>query len=117
MLVSFIASTHGKGHWTDKAEPVEIIQIYLNHFTEGSQMHGELHAIFNKRFWNTAEKGLIYTDETWMKEFNEHLAHRGGTPVHYSEQGMQGENYVSMDVNHEFLSSPLGVQLREEMND
>jgi hypothetical protein len=54
--------------------------------------------------WDTDKLGLIYTDKQFMREFKEVLATKLGftdaqlNKLCYSEQGMQGNNYVSMDI-------------------
>ena len=51
------------------------------------------------------EDGLIYTDKTFMNELRAELNFLGliGDDVTYSEQGMQGNDYVSCDVGTEFI--------------
>jgi hypothetical protein len=51
---------------------------------------------------------LIYTDPRWIGEFRALMRSLGFTSqacedINYSEQGMQGDNYVSMDVGPPFL--------------
>jgi hypothetical protein len=53
--------------------------------------------------------GLIYTDKLFMQELRTYLQTIGFTEaeandVHYSEQGMQGDNYVSCDVAAAFIA-------------
>lgn len=52
--------------------------------------------------------GLIYTDHGFLSQFRGALVLAGfdgleTCDVGYSEQGMQGEDFVSMDVGSEFL--------------
>ncbi len=52
--------------------------------------------------------GLIYTDKIWINEFRALMRSLGFTrnavnDISYSEQGMQGEDFVSMDVGEDFL--------------
>jgi hypothetical protein len=54
------------------------------------------------------KSGLIYTDALWMNEFRQQLVKLGfskkaAKDVSYSEQGMQSDYFVSMDVGEEFL--------------
>jgi hypothetical protein len=51
--------------------------------------------------------GLIYSDRQFEAELGAFLATIGldGEDVGYSEQGMQGDNYVSCDVGSKFLAS------------
>jgi hypothetical protein len=49
--------------------------------------------------------GLIYTDKQFKRELNEFLVAQGLATAEYSEQGMQGDNYVSLDVEGKFLTA------------
>jgi hypothetical protein len=50
---------------------------------------------------------LIYTDRQFQNELRVFLNQHGlvGADVDYSEQGMQGDDYVSLDVGRKFLKS------------
>lgn len=112
MKTAIFTLTNGTSLWSGNAKSIKILEIYLN-YIDGTD-HGELHAKFRKSDWNVNRDGLIYTDEGWLKGFNHKLVEMGGTPVDYSEQGMQGDNYVSLDVGKKFLNSELGKQLMQE---
>jgi hypothetical protein len=69
---------------------------------------GELRAYFDPAEWNVDNDGLIYTDQAWMSNFREWMYTLGFSDaalddIDYSEQGMQGDNYVSMDVGSDFI--------------
>jgi len=51
--------------------------------------------------------GLIYTDKQFIKDLREFLDAHGlpGKDVCYSEQGMQGDDYVSLDAGTEFYKA------------
>jgi hypothetical protein len=50
--------------------------------------------------------GLIYTDSLFKQDLMQFVAEQGlVVDLCYSEQGMQGDNYVSLDVGKEFLDS------------
>jgi hypothetical protein len=51
--------------------------------------------------------GLIYTDKLFMTELKELLTSMGfdASDVSYSEQGMQGDTYVSCDVGELFINT------------
>jgi hypothetical protein len=68
---------------------------------------GELRVYFNPKTWNVREHGLIYTDKSFITGLRAALTDAGlnGKDVDYSEQGMQGNNYVSCDVGRDFLDS------------
>jgi hypothetical protein len=108
LKVDFVCETDGKGLWSKEKKLVRIRKLDLNNRHQESSF-GELAAVFDKRSWNTQKHGLIYTDRFWINEFREQLVKLGFTKkaardVDYSEQGMQGDDYVSMDVGQVFLS-------------
>jgi hypothetical protein len=106
MPVSFICRTDGKGLWSSTATKVQVTELELyTIYYDGDPIY-ELKAYFNKVNWDTNKLGLIYTDATWMRDFKQNLKQLGlGTDVTYSEQGMQGDDYVSLDVGPKFLRS------------
>jgi hypothetical protein len=62
---------------------------------------------------------LIYTDKLWLREFKAGLRDTGLSikatqNVGYSEQGMQGNDYVSMDVGPTFYKSWLRLQAKRK---
>lgn len=68
--------------------------------------HGELHVNFNPLLWDVRVHGLVYTDSTAEQGIRDMLQELGiDGEVAYSEQGMQGEDYISLDTNGEFLAS------------
>lgn len=120
MKVDLTLHTDGSGFWSMEARSVHIAEIVLNYFSGSAGGYGELIAVFDD--WDPKESGLVYTDELWIKEFREALASLGVpakcvAAVNYSEQGMQGEKYVSMDACHDFFSpdNPIKQQLLEEL--
>lgn len=68
---------------------------------------GELRVYFNTKVWNVKVNGLIYTDRLFLQELRTMLDNMGfnGSDVGYSEQGMQGDDYVSLDVGAKFIQS------------
>ena len=114
MKVKFVASTDGSGFWSRDKRNVQITQIEV--ITYGGENFGELRAYFLKKSWNLEKHGLIYTDNLWMKQFRKHLqsigfSEKAAKDVDYSEQGMQGNNYVSMDVGAKFIKEWNGNQI------
>lgn len=102
-----IATLHtgGDGYWSDVAKAVRITELRLVYVNDDEDF-GELHVCFNTDDWRPDTSGLIYTDSVFEAELCEYLTSIGlGTDVSYSEQGMQGDNYVSCDVEGEFLAS------------
>jgi hypothetical protein len=70
--------TNGSGYWSSTAKAVRVDKL-----------------------------GLIYTDKLFRQELRAYLQAEGyaGDDVDYSEQGMQGDNYVSCDVGSAFIAS------------
>lgn len=119
MNTNIIANTDGKGLWTEEVKPVEITQISLGYrstdYYPEEPFCGELRAYFDAsghtaNSWHVVAYGLIYTDKTWLKEFKQGLRQLGLSraavaDIAYSEQGMQGNDYVSMDIGAKFYAS------------
>lgn len=98
--------TNGKSYWSDRIRDVTIKQLEVNCWNDLT--FGELRAHFDQSDWSTLRDGLIYSDQGWMETFREKLKAIGFSDaavadVHYSEQGMQGIRYVSMDVGETFI--------------
>jgi hypothetical protein len=74
---------------------------------------------FNTDDWRVDRDGLIYTDRLFEKELCVLCDKLGlaGDDVSYSEQGMQGDNYVSCDVGAEFIASWIKVRGRAEIDE
>ncbi len=108
-----IFNTDGKrGLWSDVARAVTITDIQLGKGTvwEGepdSKAFGELRVYFDMSTWDTRKDGLIYTDHQFVKELRAFLDAHGlpGKDVSYSEQGMQGDDYVSLDAGGKFYKA------------
>jgi hypothetical protein len=102
-----IFNTDGKrGLWSNKAKAVEIVNMRIG-YCDDEKSFGELCVDFNTDTWDVEEDGLIYTDTGFMAELQAFLNAHGlaGADVDYSEQGMQGDDYVSCDVGEEFIAS------------
>lgn len=96
-------NTNGNGYWSNKATAVLVEQVRVAYINDERDF-GELRVYFNTDTWNVDTDGLIYTDKQFMREFKAVLAEQFGftdkqlNKLCYSEQGMQGNNYVSMDL-------------------
>ena len=102
--------TAGDGYWSDTAKAVRVTELRLGWISEeeeGEEQYGELCVHFNTDDWRVDKDGLIYTDRLFAKELCAYLQSIGldGKDVCYSEQGMQGDNYVSCDVGASFIAS------------
>jgi hypothetical protein len=104
--VTAILNTNGMGYWSNKRKAVEITGLQLS-YTNDELDFGELRVFFNTNTWDTYKDGLIYTDKQFMRELKELLVQKGfdTSDLSYSEQGMQGDNYVSCDVGQCFINT------------
>ena len=100
-----IFSTCGDGYWSNVAKPVHITDMRLAYVSDEKDF-GELRVYFNTKYWDVNTDGLIYTDSNFLDELCDFLiAHNLSNDVWYSEQGMQGDNYVSLDVSEDFIKA------------
>jgi hypothetical protein len=76
-------------------------------YTNDELDFGELRVYFNTKTWDVNKDGLVYTDSQFMTELCALLTQLGfdASDVSYSEQGMQGDNYVSCDVGECFINT------------
>ena len=104
--VTATLNTNGNGYWSNKRKAVEITGLQLS-YTNDELDFGELRVFFNTNTWDTHKDGLIYTDKQFMRELKELLTAKGfdASDVDYSEQGMQGDTYVSLDVGECFINT------------
>lgn len=108
MSNKLIFNTDGSGLWSNEARPVHITKICVDAFFDSrNRLYAELRVFFSTDTWNIREHGLIYTDDRFLKELCSYLESESlvGFDVEYSEQGMQGEDYVSLDVGDMFVRS------------
>ena len=98
--------TNGHGLWSDCATAVRTTSISLA-YVDDDESFGELRVYFNPEDWDCDKQGLIYTDPLFIRELCAALEQGGlsSIGIDYSEQGMQGDDYVSLDVGAEFISS------------
>ena len=97
-------NTNGRGYWSRTAKAVEIVDMRLGYVSDEKDF-GELRVYFNTDTWDVKTMGLIYTDNRFKKELNDFLVAQGLAAADYSEQGMQGDDYVSLDVGGKFLKA------------
>jgi len=97
-------NTNGNGYWSRTAKAVEIVDMRVTYVNDEKDF-GELCVYFNTATWDVNTMGLIYTDKQFMRELNEFLVAQGLATANYSEQGMQGDNYVSLDIEGDFLQA------------
>lgn len=101
-----LISTAGDGYWSNRAAAVEITDMRVSYVNDEVDF-GELRVYFDTASWDVNVDGLIYTDGDFLFELQLFLDQHGlrGADVDYSEQGMQGDDYVSLDVGAKFLAS------------
>ncbi len=108
--------TYGNGLWSTAERKVQVTKatLLIQEFQtpiydkqKKPYITGDLKVYFTKKSWNPDKHGLIYTDAGWLRGLREVLSKKGFSPkavkdVDYSEQGMQGDNFVSLDVGTAF---------------
>lgn len=100
--------TAGDGYWSNRKTQVNIFSIDVPYIDSTYDTFGELVVKFDLRDWNNDQHGLIYTDSQFLADLRQHLMDEGFSreavaAIDYSEQGMQGQDYVSFDAGEEFL--------------
>ena len=101
-----IFETNGDGYWSNLAKEVTIKDMRVSYVSDDKEF-GELRVYFDTEDWDVKHHGLIYTDSKFMSILQAFLCEHGldGNDVGYSEQGMQGDNYVSCDVQDKFIAT------------
>lgn len=101
--VNVIVPTNGKGLWSNRVADVRIVGYELAYVNEEADF-GELRVYFDEDTWDVDNDGLIYTDPRFYQELHKFLSKEGiDAEFGYSEQGMQGDDYVSFDVEADFI--------------
>ena len=100
--------TNGLGYWSRTAKAVDVTKLDLQYINDERDF-GELCVHFTQASWDVDTLGLIYTDKLFRTELRAYLQTLGFTAdeandVNYSEQGMQGDTYVSCDVGAKFIA-------------
>ena len=104
--VNWVLKTGGDGLWSGKATSVTVLGISLPYVGDNED-YGELCVHFDEDTWEVENDGLIYTDSLFIEELRDKLNEMGlaGADADYSEQGMQGDDYVSLDVGKQFVDT------------
>ncbi len=99
-------NTNGRGLWSNTEALVRCVGAALSYENDEGDF-GELRIYFDTASWNVKKNSDIYTDPLFLRELREHLTNSklAGKDVDYSEQGMQGDDYVSLDVGKPFIDS------------
>jgi len=113
LIVQFEAEilTGGDGLWSTVSKPVQVNSIEIAYVNE-EKTFGELRVYFDTNSWDVDQDGLVYTDAQFLSQLRVLLTLVGldGEDVSYSEQGMQGNDFVSFDVGADFLNSWLDLK-------
>jgi len=110
--------TAGDGYWSNAVRDVNLTGMRIAYTSDDGEF-GELRVYFNTKFWDVDALGLIYTDKQFEQQLKQVLAKQFGFTakelkgVYYSEQGMQGNNYVSFDVDGTALINKFTVLAAE----
>lgn len=106
LLVSKVLCTDGSGYWSEMSKNVPVTGLDIGYINEDDTF-GELRVYFDTNAWDVDNDGLIYTDNLFLHELKHFLVslRLAGDDVGYSEQGMQGVDYVSLDVGSDFIKS------------
>ena len=98
----FEIQTAGDGLWSNKKKTVNIKKIEIIEDKEYDHVYVNL--FFTKKSWDVNKYGLIYTDSLFLEEAKAILSYNyrqiklKWKNLNYTEQGMQGDNYVSMEL-------------------
>jgi hypothetical protein len=107
MKIDTVLTTDGHGYWSRAQKQVRCTRLSVPYIDADTNDFGELRVYFDTTTWDVDQDGLIYTDKKFMRELRDFLNTMGldGSDVDYSEQGMQGDDYVSCDVRGKFLAT------------
>ena len=102
-------NTDGSGYWSARAKPVSVTHWTLGYVSEEDD-YAELRIHFDTKTWDVNTDGLIYTDRQFMEELRGYLQLAGFSAlavqdICYSEQGMQDDDYVSLDAGEVFVEA------------
>ena len=98
-------TTSGTGLWSNKVKDVHCVGYSVPYANEHCDF-GELRVYFNTDTWDVEKDGLIYTDPAFLTAIRFAF---DSNDIEYSEQGMQGDDFVSFDVGPGFLTKYEGA--------
>lgn len=106
--MDFTLTTNGS-LYTNLKKEVHLVQgeliDYSSEDSEDPYISGEFRLYFDDS-WKVEEDGFIYTDEKFCERLVEYFATIGVTnDIWYSEYGMQGNDFISFDVDESFMRS------------
>ena len=110
MQINTAIATNGGGLWSSTSTSVYCTDASIAYCNEESDW-GELRVYYDTLTWDIDTLGLVYTDPGFLKNIKR-LFTAAGIDVEdlsYSEQGMQGDDYVSFDVGPQFIKGWLAA--------
>ena len=113
------AFTDGSGLWSAVSARVRLTRVEVPYIDKDSRFEG-VRVYFDTNTWDVEQQGLIYTDEFFLTGLrNRMVMHLGfsraaADDVEYSEQGMQGETFVSLDAGETFIAEWLAKEHVQE---
>jgi hypothetical protein len=83
-------------------------------YISADETWSEMRVYFDTSSWDVYSVGLIYTDDAWLVGFKQLLIELGfnqaqADSVEYSEQGMQGDDFVSLDAETPMIAAWLAM--------
>ena len=117
--VQWAIQTGGDGLWSSRSTIVEVTNITVK--WEGGNLV-EINASFDPNTWNVERDGLIYTDKMFLEGLRRKISDLSGVnmTLDYTEQGMQGDDYISLESNDNMaglsLLDPSPQEIIEEMD-
>jgi hypothetical protein len=103
-------TTNGVGLWSSESNKEVQGCMYftlLKTESDGEVYGGTATFHFSKEDWDVDKYGLIYTDEGFLDSIHNKLKEAGFEKyqeINYSEQGMQGDDYVDFDASIEIVN-------------
>lgn len=122
LVVDWTIKTGGNGLWSSVDRNVKVKGIVLHRWLAPDEIgigDCELRVVFDMNSWRVNRDGLIYTDKNFMVDLRKNFDSIGvpGREVDYTEQGRQGNNYVSCSIGKKFFTAwaDLGYPIHAEI--
>jgi len=104
-LLRLTCRVTGDGYWGAREGSVSG-HLRFRTYEPDDNTTGFAEAKFYLDDWDADEQGLIYSDSQFIQDLQDGLNRLGiaGRGIDYSESGMQGNDYVSMDASYELAT-------------